>query len=96
MRLIDADALKEYCMRASKSDDDFRRVSLATLASVIDAQPTAYDPDKIVEQLEKKRADALRMLRENKGTALEYVSKCEYDIWNETVEIVKGGGVDGN
>lgn len=22
MRLIDADALKEYCMRASKSDDD--------------------------------------------------------------------------
>lgn len=48
MGLIDADALKEYCMRASKSDDDFRRVSLATLASVIDAQPTAYDVDKVV------------------------------------------------
>ncbi len=55
-----------------------------------------YDPDKIVEQLKKKRADALRMLRENKGTALEYASKCRYDIWNEAVEIVKGGGVDGN
>lgn len=52
MGLIDADALKEYCMNASKSDDDFRRVSLATLASVIDAQPIAYDPDKVVEQLE--------------------------------------------
>lgn len=52
MGLIDADALKEYCMRASKSDDDFRRVSLATLASVIDAQPTAYDVDKVLEQLE--------------------------------------------
>lgn len=49
MRLIDADALKEYCMNASKSDDDFRRVSLATLASEIDAQPTAYDADKVVE-----------------------------------------------
>ena len=55
MRLIDADALKEYCMRASKSDDDFRRVSLATLASVIDAQPTVYDVDKVVEQLEEYR-----------------------------------------
>ena len=53
MGLIDADALKEYCMNASKSDDDFRRVSLATLASVIDAQPTAYDVDKVVEQLEE-------------------------------------------
>ena len=41
MRLIDADALKEYCMNASKSDDDFRRVSLATLANVVDVQPTA-------------------------------------------------------
>ena len=55
MRLIDADPLKEYCMRASKSDDDFRRVSLATLASVIDAQPIAYDLDKVVEKTGKEK-----------------------------------------
>ena len=94
MRLIDADTLKEYCMRASKSDDDFRRVSLATLASVIDAQPTAYDPDKVVEKLEKRRMDALRHLRENKGTEFGYASECVYNALNEAVEIVKGGGVD--
>jgi hypothetical protein len=94
MRLIDADALKEYCMRASKSDDDFRRVSLATLASVIDAQPTAYDPDKVVEKLEKRRMDALRHLRENKGTEFGYASECVYNALNEAVEIVKGGGVN--
>ena len=94
MGLIDADALKEYCMRASKSDDDFRRVSLATLASVIDAQPTAYDPDKVVEKLEKRRMDALRHLRENKGTEFGYASECVYNALNEAVEIVKGGGVD--
>ena len=92
MRLIDADALKEYCMRASKSDDDFRRVSLATLASVIDAQPTAYDVDKVVEKLEKRRMDALRHLRENKGTEFGYASECVYNALNEAVEIVKGGG----
>lgn len=94
MGLIDADALKEYCMRASKSDDDFRRVSLATLASVIDVQPTAYDVDKVVEKLEKRRMDALRHLRENKGTEFGYASECVYNALNEAVEIVKGGGVD--
>lgn len=84
MRLIDADTLKEYCMRASKSDDDFRRVSLATLASVIDVQPTAYDADKVVEQLEAySNADEAERL----GT-MPVVELAD------AIKIVKGGGVD--
>jgi hypothetical protein len=85
MGLIDANALKEYCMRASKSDDDFRRVSLATLASVIDVQPTAYDPDKVVEQLDELRKECKDLLR-------------DYDpnyFIDKAIEIVKGGGVNG-
>lgn len=82
MRLIDADTLKEYCMRASKSDDDFRRVSLAILASVIDAQPTAYDVDKVVEQLEE--------LKRRYGIE-EFAIK---GVICKAIEIVKGGGVD--
>lgn len=89
MRLIDADKL-------NFTEQHYNKSQTKAILDFVDAQPTAYDPDKVVEQLEKKRADALRMLRENKGTALEYVSKCGYDIWNETVEIAKGGGVDGN
>lgn len=85
MRLIDANALKEYCMRASKSDDDFRRVSLATLASVIDAQPTAYDPDKAVEQLDELRKECKDLLR-------DYGPNYFID---KAIEIVKGGGVNG-
>lgn len=84
MRLIDADALKEYCIRASKSDDDFRRVSLATLASVIDVQPTAYDPDKVVAQLN----DKFRGVRTDED--LEWNRAMD-----EAITIVKGGGVDG-
>lgn len=85
MGLIDADALKEYCMRASKSDDDFRRVSLATLASVIDAQPTAYDVDNVVRQLEEySNADEAERL----GT-MPVVELAD------AIKIVKGGGVDG-
>lgn len=84
MRLIGADALKEYCMRASKSDDDFRRVSLATLASEIDAQPTAYDVDKVLEQLEAySNADEAERL----GT-MPVVELAD------AIKIVKGGGVE--
>ena len=84
MKLIGADALKEYCMNASKSDDDFRRVSLATLASVIDAQPTAYDQDKVVEQLEAySNADEAERL----GT-MPVVELAD------AIKIVKGGGVN--
>nr|DAP94551.1 MAG TPA: hypothetical protein [Caudoviricetes sp.]DAQ95223.1 MAG TPA: hypothetical protein [Caudoviricetes sp.] len=88
MGLIDADALKEYCMCASKSDDDFRRVSLATLASVIDAQPTAYDVDKVMEQLEDYGNEEMCYY---KNTPYE---KCIEECINKAIEIVKGGGVD--
>ena len=81
MRLIDADALKEYCIRASKSDDDFRRVSLATLASVIDVQPTAYDGDKVVAQLN----DKFRVVRTDED--LEWNRAMD-----DAITIAKGGG----
>lgn len=94
MKLIGTDALKEYCMRASKCDDDFRRVSLATLASVIDAQPTAYDPDKVVAQLEKLKSlvpvnrvldDIVNDKPKELGMLIAY---------EKAIEIVKGGGVE--
>lgn len=86
MRLIDTDVLKEYYMRESKSDDDFRRVSLATLASVIDAQLTAYDVDAVVEKLKRRSKEY------NSGVRLH--GKPEEMLTDEAIEIVKGGGVD--
>lgn len=88
-RLIDADAFERSVMFSDTED-------MQDIIYALRDYPTAYDPDNVVEQLKKKRAGALSMLRKNKGTALEYVSKCRYDIWNETIEIVKGGGIDGN
>ena len=103
MGLIDADAIKEYYMRASKSDDDFRRVSLATLASVIDAQPTAYDPDKVVEQLEEHTAFLKDCTKYGNQTAEQqsksYDTMMMYevkDLVEDLLEIVKAGGTDGN
>lgn len=97
MRLIDADVLKEYCMRASKSDDDFRRVSLATLASVIDAQPTAYDVDKVVEQLreQQEKLETDIFARESDNWYGQYCNGIHEGI-DKAIEIIKAGGIDGN
>jgi uncharacterized protein YicC (UPF0701 family) len=93
-RLIDADKLKADLEKAISKNEDMDCLDFLRVASVIDAQPTAYDPDKVVEQLEKRRMDALRRLNENRGTAFGYASERVYNAWNDAIEIVKGGGVD--
>lgn len=67
---------------------------MATLASVIDAQPTAYDVDKVVQQLEKLKSlvpvnrvldDIVNEKPKELGMLMAY---------RKAIEIVKGGGVD--
>lgn len=80
-RLIDADALKKQ-IHCAYSDD-------LEILEKIDEQPTAYDPDKVVEQLEMKidNAEFDELLTSNEKDA--YV-----DAYRRAIEIVKGGGVD--
>lgn len=66
------------------------------ISSVIDAQPTDYDPDKVVEQLKTMR---LRYYLTYANTG----NKTNDEIWetvsgavDNAIEIVKGDGVDGN
>ena len=54
-RLIDADKLKADLEKAISKNEDMDCLDFLRVASVIDAQPTAYDPDKVVEQLENER-----------------------------------------
>ena len=49
------DLLKQNCKCTGGFNDNFMCVDLITLAQVIDNQPTAFDVDKVVEQLEKDR-----------------------------------------
>lgn len=67
---------------------------MATLASVIDAQPIAYDVDKVVQQLEKLKSlvpvnrvldDIVNEKPKELGMLMAY---------RKAIEIVKGGGVD--
>ena len=52
MKLIDADLLKKNCKCTGGFEDNFKCVSLSELDKVIDEQPTAFDVNEIVEQLE--------------------------------------------
>lgn len=74
--LIDADKVKEQ-IHCAYSDD-------LEILEKIDAQPTAYDPDKVAEQLEDySNADEAERI----GT----IPVIELD---DAIKIVKGGGVD--
>ena len=100
MRLIDADELLDniedmWCDDCSLCGNNCR---LAELRNMISTYQTAYDVDKVVEQLEEERelsyADFDRYVEE--------VSPCldaEYDDFfhrglERAVRIVKGGGAD--
>jgi hypothetical protein len=81
MRLIDADKIIDSL---GNSDMDF------AIGAVIDEQPTVFDIDKVVEQLEtrKTRAAALQ-----KKYTSEYFEG-ETDAFEFAIKIVKGGGVE--
>ncbi len=85
MRLIDADKLKE----AINSSLNTGRESFSPeiIYEAIDVQPTAFDVDKAVEQLEKLIEDKTSESGDDWWTA---------QCLNEAVDIVKGGGVDDN
>lgn len=88
-RLIDADALKADLEKAISKNEDMDCLDFLCVASVIDAQPTAYDPDKVVEQLENERKFWENAYDSNLG-------KEKARSYEHAIEIVKGGGVNGD
>jgi hypothetical protein len=54
-RLIDADAFKRQVAGMAISNN-YPANKANALCELIDAQPTAYDPDKVVKQLEKLKS----------------------------------------
>lgn len=71
MRLIDADKIIDSL---GNSDMDF------TIGAVIDEQPTVFDVDKVVEQLD---------------TYITKLVGRNAALYKTVMQIVKGGGVDG-
>ena len=58
----------------------------------IDAQPTAYDVDEVVEQLEDRKSLMLETFKISESD----IDRGRIYGMDKAIEIVKGGGVDGN
>lgn len=88
-RLIKADSLKDRASKYSLNEDEYRR-----FCKIIDAEPTAYDLDKVVEQLR----DEEELSYADFEIYAEEHELSEDDDWHHrglgrAVEIVKRGGV---
>ena len=87
MRLIDADKLIHALCR------DYT-TGKKTLGQVIDEQPTAFDMDKIVEQLEEVEKIMASPVTEDCFGEECRASDCTICLISKAIEIVKGGGVE--
>lgn len=93
-RLIDADELTEHIkilgiISEDKNvfTDDIRNAILRR----IDAMPTAYDPKRVAARLKALTGEECTL--HECGIRSEHCKAC---IAKKAIEIVKGGGVDGN
>lgn len=85
MRLIDADKLKE-AIEEEKDDNDYMcRLCLESTKEIIDNQQTAFDVDKVVEQLKTKKTRTAALQK-----ASEYFEG-ETDAFEVAIKIVKDG-----
>lgn len=86
MRLIDADALKKDLKSVTLSNGTL--VNTNAVLYLLEEYPTAYDVDKVVEQLENERKFWENAYNRNLG-------KEKARSYEHAIEIVKGGGLDG-
>lgn len=102
-RLINADKLKENISRwlkPSKPDEsEMIEVTDALVSTMmeIDEQPTAFDVDKVIEQIEHRRANFdCKLCKYNFDDEEKPICRedCSDALIDDLLEIVKGGGVE--
>ena len=86
MRLIDADELVEVIRKQKVDNDAYCKMCIETMAEIVDEQPTAYNVDKVLIELDEQ-------------TNLHNISEAsDYWTWitamEKAIDIVKRGGVE--
>lgn len=84
-RLIDADKIIDSL---GNSDMDF------AIGAVIDEQPTVFDVDKVIEQLEEVEKIMTSPVTKDCFGEECRASDCTVCLISKAIEIVKGGGVE--
>lgn len=100
-RLIDADLLKRNITKWLRplKPDETETIELAdVLKSVvveIDEQPTAFDVDKVVEQIEHRRASFdCKLCKYNDDEKTICNEDCSDALIDDLIKIVKEGGLN--
>ena len=100
MRLIDADLLKEKISRwlkPSKPDETEMIEAADALVSTmmeIDEQPTAFDVDKVVEQLKQLKMRYFLTIANTGNKKLDIAYENVGNALDRVIEIVKDGGAE--
>lgn len=107
MRLIDADKLilhlNDYALQESPSNVESagdRKVSRAVYKAItdciraVDEQPTAFDLDKVVEQLKQLKMKYFLTIANTGDADKDCAYKNIANAIDKAIEIVKGGGVE--
>lgn len=96
MGLIDADKFKGKVIASHTGSGVIKLIA-------IDEVPTAYDPDKVVEQLEERTAFLKDCTKYGNKTAEKQLKSYDTmmmyevaDLVDDLTEMVKAGGIDGN
>lgn len=100
-RLIDADKSKTDLEKAISKNEDMDCLDFLRAASAIDAQPTAFDLNKVVEQMKERTAFLKGCTKYGNKTAKQQAKSYDImmmyeikDLVDDLIEIVKGGGID--
>ena len=81
MRLIDADDFKKFMQALCKAGAPY-----GCVVDLLDTQPTAYDVDKVVEELYEERTEILL----SNDYECEIINYC-LDNFDKAIEIIKAG-----
>lgn len=93
MRLIDADKIdfNEVFVGASEFAQDTRNAA----QMLIDEQPTAFNVDKVVEQIEHRRANFdCKLCKYNDDEKTICSEDCSDALIDDLIKIVKEGGLN--
>lgn len=104
-QLVDADANRDEFMEKVYDilSDEPDNIKANLIIDAFDEMPTAYDPDKVVKRLEERTAflkDCVKYgnkTEEQQSKSYDTMMMYEIkDLVDDLIEIVKGGGVNGN
>lgn len=93
MQLIDADKLKKDILLQNILGEPIQKI-IDRYIHIVDEQPTAFDMDKVIKQLEELKMRYFLTIANTGDADKDCAYKNIANTIDKAVEIVKGGGVE--